>query len=353
MAEQRPVHDQVVRLLDWYDGHGRDLPWRMKGGRRADPYHVWLSEIMLQQTTVAAVKDYFLKFIGLWPDVAALAAANRDDVLTAWAGLGYYARARNLHACAKAVVADHGGTFPADHALLLKLPGIGPYTAGAIAAIAFDLPYAAVDGNVERVLSRFHAIEEPLPLSKPRITALATGLVPMLRAGDFAQAMMDLGATLCTPKSPACDICPWTEDCAGRRAGIAATLPRKLARKAVPTRRGVVFWIARGDGAVLLRRRADKGLLGGMMEVPSSDWGDAFPDGADGAPIVAQWRKRPGLVRHTFTHFHLELEVWQAEAVATGEIGDGDYRWVLPDDVSGEALPTVMRKVVAHVWGEG
>lgn len=335
-------------LLAWYDVHGRDLPWRSKTGR-PDPYCVWLSEIMLQQTTVAAVKDYFLKFVAAWPTVVDLAAADLDDVLRAWAGLGYYARARNLHACARVVVDRYGGRFPEDHAALLALPGVGPYTAAAIAAIAFDLPYAAVDGNVERVVSRYFAVAESLLTSKPRIRKMAQALVPQMRAGDFAQAMMDLGATICTPKSPRCSICPWTDECAGRKSGIAATLPRKAAKKAVPTRRGYAYWIERADGAVLLRRRPEKGLLGGMMEVPSNEWGAVLPDGHSSAPVKARWRKLPGMVTHTFTHFHLELTVVKA-VVARAVLADS--RWVVRKDLSGEALPTVMRKVVAHVLGD-
>ena len=348
MAKQGPKSDLPGRLLAWYDAHGRDLPWRVRG-RRADPYHVWLSEIMLQQTTVAAVRSYFEKFRTAWPTVEALAAAPLDDVLKAWAGLGYYARARNLHACARIVAAEHGGSFPQQEAELRKLPGIGHYTAGAIAAIAFDQPHAAVDGNVERVLSRLHAIEDPLPLSKPAIRAHAAALVPESRAGDFAQAMMDLGATVCTPKSPACGQCPWASDCRGRELGLAAELPRKLAKAALPTRRGTAFWITREDGAVLLRRRPERGLLGGMMEVPSSAWTAQGPvEPESDAPLAARWKKLPGLVTHTFTHFHLELEVLRALALEDGELrDDGDYRWVAAADVDGEALPTVMRKVVA------
>lgn len=354
MAEEglKMAGDQAARLLAWYDAHGRDLPWRVKGrhsGERQDPYFVWLSEIMLQQTTVAAVRDYFRKFVMLWPTVEALAAAELDDVLRAWAGLGYYARARNLHACARAVVAQHDGRFPADHDALLALPGVGPYTAAAIAAIAFDAPHAAVDGNVERVISRFFAIETPLPESKPVIRQKAGALVPSARSGDFAQAMMDLGATVCTPRSPNCLICPWTEDCAGRKAGIAAALPRKVRKNAVPTRRGHAYWIARGDGAVLLRRRPEKGLLGGMMEVPSSAWEAKLPDAEKSAPIVAPWRKLTGKVTHTFTHFHLELTVWATE-VDDASLDEG--RWVARTALLGEALPTVMRKVASHVLGD-
>lgn len=331
------------KLLAWYDAHGRDLPWRAKG-KRPDPYGVWLSEIMLQQTAVAAVRGYFLKFAERWPTVEALAAASLDDVLKAWAGLGYYARARNLHACAKAVVEHHGGIFPSAVDELLELPGIGLYTAGAIAAIAFDRPCAAVDGNVERVLSRLHAIKTPLPQSKPRIREIAQALVPRKRAGDYAQALMDLGATVCTPKSPVCGICPWADQCRGRALGIAGTLPRKAARKAVPARLGYAYWLTRGDGAVLLRRRPEKGLLGGMMEVPGSEWEEKLP--GKNPPFAAQWRKLPGTVQHTFTHFYLELTVLAA-AIENAAPPAG-CRWVAAQNVDAEALPSVMRKVAAH-----
>ena len=349
MAKQGLASSPAVQLLAWYDAHARDLPWRSRPGTRPDPYRVWLSEIMLQQTKVQAVKAYFTKFVALWPAVTALAEAPLDDILKAWAGLGYYARARNLHACALQVVARFGGIFPESEAELRSLPGIGPYTAGAIAAIAFDHRHAAVDGNVERVISRVHAIETPLPQSKPEIREIAQALVPQTRAGDFAQAIMDLGATICTPRSPNCRICPWTEHCRGRKLGIAETLPRKLAKKKIPTRKGVAFWIERRDGAVLLRRRPEKGLLGGMMEIPSTEWA-AEIHGApeDAAPISADWVKVVGLVEHTFTHFHLELIVLKAGRVTDGELrDDGGYRWVYPQDLASEALPTVMRKVVA------
>ena len=348
MAKQRRKSDLAAELLAWYDAHGRELPWRMKGGR-PDPYHVWLSEIMLQQTTVAAVKAYFKRFLNQWPTVERLAAASLDDVLRAWAGLGYYARARNLHACAKVVTSDLGGRFPGEAEALRQLPGIGPYTAGAIAAIAFDRPHAAVDGNVERVLSRLYAIATPLPAAKPEIRARAEALVPDARPGDFAQALMDLGATICTPKSPDCRSCPWQAACAGLAKGNAAELPRKAAKKATPTRRGIAFWIERSDGAVLLRRRPEKGLLGGMMEVPSTPWAARLPnDPVCHAPLSADWRQLIGKVEHTFTHFHLELIVWRALALADGELrDDGGYRWVARSALAGEALPAVMRKVVA------
>jgi A/G-specific adenine glycosylase len=339
MAEQGLESDLSGKLLVWYDANARVLPWRERPGIKADPYRVWLSEIMLQQTTVAAVKDYFIKFIRLWPSVFDLAAAETEDVMKAWAGLGYYARARNLHDCAEAVAAS-GGIFPQTTEDLQKLPGIGPYTAGAIAAIAFDVPVAAVDGNVDRVVSRYYAIEEPLPASKPRIRRLAQALVPQKRAGDFAQAMMDLGATICTPKSPSCLICPWTEDCAGRIKAIAALLPLKAAKQKVPTRYGHVYWIENAKGDVLVRTRASKGLLGGMTEFPSSEWVDGKRM-KFAAPFEAEWKKEIGLVEHTFTHFHLELIVWKA--VVAKPVLDG--RFVKKKVLATEALPSLMRKV--------
>jgi A/G-specific adenine glycosylase len=331
------------KLLAWYDAHGRDLPWRVKGAK-PDPYRVWLSEIMLQQTTVTAVRAYYEKFIEKWPTMRALAAAPLDDVLRAWAGLGYYARARNLHACAKMVEERHGGNFPGTVEELLQLPGIGPYTAGAIAAIAFDQPHAAVDGNVERVLSRLHAIETPLPVSKTRIRDIAQALVPQNRAGDFVQALMDLGATICTPRSPNCGTCPWADECRGRALGIAGVLPIKTPRKEIPIRMGYAYWLARDDGSVLLRRRSEKGLLGGMMEVPGSEWAAKLPKGE--APLKAKWRRLPGTVEHTFTHFHLKITV--LAAAVDDAAPPHDCRWVAAQDVDAEALPSVMRKVVAH-----
>jgi len=306
---------------------------------------------MLQQTMVAAVRGYYARFLGLWPDIHALAAAPLDDVLRAWAGLGYYARARNLHACARQVAAELGGCFPDTEAGLRALPGIGPYTAAAIAAIAFGRPHAAVDGNAERVISRFYAIETPLPAAKPEIRKLAQALVPQAQPGDFAQGLMDLGATICTPRRPSCQICPWTEDCASRRKGLAETLPRKAAKRPIPTRRGVAFWIERGDGAVLLRRRPDRGLLGGMLEIPSTPWTARAPrDPKAAAPLAASWRRLSGKVEHTFSHFHLELAVLRSAANATGELPmNGDYRWVPRQTLSTEALPTVMKKVIALV----
>jgi len=338
----------AAALLAWYDRHRRVLPWRAPAGERADPYRVWLSEIMLQQTTVAAVGPYFKAFLARWPDVESLAAAPLDDVLHAWQGLGYYARARNLHKCATVVARDHGGRFPDDEESLRKLPGIGAYTAAAIAAIAFDRPAAAVDGNVERVVARLYAVETMLPAAKPELRRLAATLTPHARPGDFAQAMMDLGATLCTPRAPRCALCPLMADCAARAGGIAEDLPRRAPKKDKPTRRGVAFFAVDDEGAVLLRRRAERGLLGGMVEVPSTDW-RAEPwdlgEACRAAPLAAGWRELPGIVRHTFTHFHLELTVLSAR-VGAGARADG--RWCPVDRLGEQALPAVMKKVVRH-----
>ena len=343
--------DLAGRLLAWYDRHRRAMPWRALPGETADPYHVWLSEIMLQQTTVAAVGPYFERFVGRWPAVADLAAADLDEVLHAWQGLGYYARARNLHRCANTVVERHGGRFPDTEAELLELPGVGPYTAAAIAAIAFGRKATVVDGNVERVMARFFAVEEPLPASKPLLKDHAVSLTPGKRCGDYAQATMDLGATICTPRSPACAICPWTGDCAARRLGIAAELPRKAEKAERPTRYGVAFWIVAPDGSVLLRRRAEKGLLGGMTEVPSTEWRAAPWSAAEvrkAAPVRADWTPVRGLVRHTFTHFHLELEV---AAARVGTKSGLDGSWCPPGGFGGYALPTVMKKIVRLAAG--
>ncbi len=341
------------RLLAWYDRHRRTLPWRAPAGERMEPYRVWLSEIMLQQTTVATVGDYFRRFVERWPTVEALAAAPIDDVLSAWAGLGYYARARNLHACAQAVCERHGGRFPDDEAALLALPGIGPYTAAAISAIAFDRPASAVDGNVERVIARLCAIQTPLPDAKVEIGLRAAARVPQDRAGDYAQAMMDLGATVCTPRSPRCVICPLMQGCRARALGIAEELPRRLPKAGKPTRRGLAFVLARpDDGAILLRKRPPRGLLGGMDEVPSSAWREGtlvIADALKEAPLPAKWKVLEGGVRHTFTHFHLELAIARATAttarLATLLPGSA---WCTLDRMTERALPTVMRKIIAR-----
>ena len=335
-------------ILAWYDRHRRDLPWRADAGVRPDPYRVWLSEIMLQQTTVTAVQPYYAQFLASWPTVEGLAAADLDEILTAWAGLGYYARARNLHACARELVASHAGRFPESEAALRDLPGIGAYTAAAITAIAFDRPAVVVDGNVERVMARVFAVETPLPRAKSELRALAAGLSPNQRPGDYAQAVMDLGATVCTVKRPRCARCPWADRCVARADGPAEDLPRRGVRAAKPTRHGVVFWIEREDGAVLLRQRPPKGLLGGMIEVPSTEWTELEPGISVAKRLVPVAAKRlsrvPGLVRHAFTHFDLELVVLRGKAKAPSDSG----LWVLPDDLTAHALPSVMRKVAEH-----
>ena len=342
-------------LLTWYDAHARSLPWRALPGVKADPYAVWLSEIMLQQTTVATVGPYFRKFLHKWPEVHDLAAADIDEVMHAWAGLGYYSRARNLHACAKLVVSDHASAFPQTQEALLKLPGIGPYTAAAVSAIAFGKPATVADGNVERVIARLFAITEPLPAAKKRIHEKAATLTPARRPGDYAQAIMDLGATVCTPKRPACERCPWKKPCVARAGGNPETLPVKAPKKEKPTRRGAAFWTVRADGAVLIRKRPPKGLLGGMMEVPSTTWVADEPGAPPKekrtrplllaeAPAKAKWKKRPGEVRHTFTHFHLVLELYEA---CVPQKTKADGLWVQPAELGDYALPTVIKKVVS------
>ncbi|WP_181699260.1 A/G-specific adenine glycosylase [Chthonobacter albigriseus] len=338
-------------LLAWYDRHARRLPWRVSPEDRAlgvlpDPYRVWLSEIMLQQTTVTAVKSYFDAFTARWPRLVDLAAAERDDVMKAWAGLGYYSRARNLKACADAVASLHGGRFPDTEEGLRTLPGIGAYTAAAIAAIAFDRRAAVVDGNVERVITRIRAVETPLPNAKPIIREIVDGLTPADRPGDFAQAMMDLGATICTPKRPACGLCPWSSLCMAREAGTQETFPRKAAKKERPVRYGAAFVAIRSDGAVLLRQRPDRGLLGGMTEVPGSEWSpDRDVVAPTPPPVPGEWRRLPQPVEHTFTHFHLVLTVHAAEVDAAVDAPIGTW-WSPAETTSGEALPSVMRKVV-------
>ena len=347
-------------LLAWYDRSRRNLPWRAPPGECADPYAVWLSEIMLQQTTVKAVQPYFRKFLGRWPDVEALASADLDELLSEWAGLGYYSRARNLHRCARLITDEHGGRFPESEAALLQLPGIGPYTAAAIAAIAFDSPAAVVDGNVERVIARLFAVETPLESAKPVFRHLTAELVPRKRPGDFAQAMMDLGATICTVRKPACGHCPLGRHCQARAAGTVELLPVRAPRRAKPVRAGLAFVAMQGD-RVLLRKRAARGLLGGMMEVPSSGWSDDDWQNARAGkrlrePIPGDWRQLPGNVRHTFTHFHLELAVYllnldSQEKPGLDAFPDG-WRWVERCDLEAQALPSLMRKVLAHALAE-
>lgn len=343
-----PARHDPAALLAWYDRHRRQLPWRAAPGRRQEPYRVFLSEIMLQQTTVVTVAPYYDAFLGRWPSVEALARAPLEEVLSAWAGLGYYARARNLHACARAVVERHGGRFPAEEEALLALPGIGPYTAAAIASIAFDRRAAPVDGNWERVVARLFAVEEPLPKARSRLRTLALTLLPQARHGDFAQAMMDLGATICTPRKPACGLCPWMGDCRARAEGEPERYPVKAAKAARPTRQGVAFLAMRADGAVLVRSRAAKGLLGGMSEVPSTPWEPGgVADPAAHAPLKASWTALNAPVTHIFSHFALELQLWRADVAATVAAPAG-HRWVRPEGFDAEAFPSVMRKILKH-----
>ena len=346
-------------LLGWYDRERRHLPWRADPGEVPDPYKVWLSEIMLQQTTVKAVLPHYGLFLRRWPNVAALARSELGEVLGAWAGLGYYARARNLHACAQAVVEDHGGKFPESEVELRKLPGVGGYTAAAIAAIAFGAQATPVDGNIERVVARLFAVTLPLPEAKAEIKALAETLSPAQRPGDFAQAMMDLGATICTPRRPACGLCPVHPECRGYAEGLAEVLPYREEKAERPVRRGAIYVAIRSDGAVLLRERPLKGLLGGMLETPSSPWGDQAPNGKAvqlHAPVNAEWRKLPGLVEHTFTHFHLELSVYRAEVGADAALKRAALpercRWLTLRELSDAALPSLMRKVISHALKE-
>src|SRR6266702_4391118 len=338
-------------LLDWYDRHRRRLPWRPPAGERADPYRVWLSEIMLQQTGVKTVGPYFEKLVARWPDVTALGRASLDDVLRMWAGLGYYSRARNLHACAVAVLRDHGGILPGAEEGLRALPGIGPYTAAAIAAIAFDRRTMPVDGNIERVVSRLFAVEEELPQAKPLIQQLAATMLADSRAGDSAQALMDLGSSICTPKKPACSLCPLNEDCVARAQGTQETFPRKAPKKTGTLRRGAAFVVTRGD-ELLVRSRPEKGLLGGMTEVPGSDWlaGQEDTTAMQQAPELkglSRWQRKVGVVTHVFTHFPLELVVYTAKAEARTR-APNSMRWVPIATLADEALPNVMRKVISH-----
>jgi A/G-specific adenine glycosylase len=343
--------ERPALLLDWYDRHRRRLPWRASAGERPDPYRVWLSEIMLQQTGVKTVGPYFLKFLARWPEVTALGRASLDDVLRVWAGLGYYSRARNLHACAVAVLRDHGGVFPDTEEGLRSLPGIGPYTASAIAAIAFDRRTMPVDGNIERVVSRLYAVEDALPQAKPKIQELAATLLAETRAGDSAQALMDLGSSICTPKKPACALCPLNDDCAARVRGDQETFPRKAPKKSGALRRGAAFIVTRGE-ELLVRSRPEKGLLGGMTEVPGSDWLAEQEDKAalKQAPELAgvsRWHRKAGVVTHVFTHFPLELVIYTAKVPSRTRAPKG-MRWVPIATLADEALPNVMRKAIAH-----
>lgn len=335
------------RLLEWFSRHQRAMPWRAVKGHRPNPYHVWLSEIMLQQTTVVTVGPYFLKFISKWPAVEALAQASNDDVMAAWAGLGYYARARNLHKCAKVVATELNGQFPQDEKSLQELPGIGPYTAAAIASIAFDQPAVAVDGNVERVVSRMFAIREPLPLSKPVIREKAALLAKgNKKPGDFTQAFMELGATVCTPRKPKCGLCPWRADCAARVAGIAEDLPAKQEKRAKPVRYGKVFWITNGKGQFLIHKREEKGLYGSMYQLPTTEWISDKPEAKKLKPPVPVTGVAAlnAEVRHSLTHFDLILEIWTGKSRSKKEFGNS--AWISPEELEDYAIPSLMKKAI-------
>ncbi len=340
--------DLATQLLDWYDRNKRNLPWRATGDKRPDPYAVWLSEVMLQQTTVATVKGYFEKFLNRWPTVTALAAATQEDVLQEWAGLGYYSRARNLHKCAQVVTTEHDGTFPSTEAALRALPGIGDYTAAAIASIAFDEPATVVDGNVERVISRLHRVQEKMPTAKKAIKELAAELTPQERAGDYAQATMDLGATICSPKKPKCLLCPWVKACAAHKAGDEERYPIKAPKKLKPTRRAISFWLEH-DGHILLERRPQKGLLAGMPGLFSTPWieRDNFPEVQEWqahVPVDSYWKKTEDMAKHTFTHFHLETRLLTAKSSQKLNIENGFWHPI--NDIKNIGLPTVFDKIV-------
>ncbi len=350
-------------ILQWYECHARDLPWRIgprarRHGARPDPYVVWLSEVMLQQTTVTGAIPYFERFVARWASVSDLAAAPQEAVLQAWAGLGYYARARNLHAAAKVIRDQHKGRLPQDMAALKALPGIGPYTSAAIAAIAYDAPVVAVDGNVERIVARLFAIEAPLPKAKAMIAKKAQTLLPPARFGEFTEAMMDLGASICRPRKPACALCPLQKGCAAYETGDPERLPVKIKKGPLPRRAGTAFVAFREDGAILLRRRPDRGLLGGMCEVPTTNWCKRPPSpGADKAPFAARWFWLPEDVHHTFTHFHLALRIKiahldrQQAAACLHQLPD--HWWSAPQNIDTEALSSLMHKVIACAQSHG
>lgn len=351
----KPCHDDINTfrslILEWYDRHRRVLPWRAHTGVTPEPYHVWLSEIMLQQTVVAAVVPYFLKFIETWPDIRDLAAADNDDVMTAWAGLGYYARARNLHKCAKTVSYELQGVFPQDQKKLQALPGIGDYTSAAIRAIAFAKPAVVVDGNIERVMARFHAVTTPLPDSKKELKALAADYAEDRadRPGDYSQALMDLGATICTPKAPKCGLCPLAYACAAKAQGIAGTLPRKLPKKPKPEKHGYVYWIENEQGAVLIEKRPERGLLGGMTGFPTSDWVEREERKKHLHNFQNMQIHNKGVsVYHSFTHFNLTLEcvhlcVEQAQLERMIDV-PSTHRWLNVCQLKEGTFPTLFAK---------
>ena len=341
---------QARDLLRWYDKNRRIMPWRALAGGAPDPYRVWLSEVMLQQTTVGAVAPYFQKFVKQWPTIQSLAAASIDDVMRMWAGLGYYRRARSLHACAEYVVGKYSGVFPENEQELLDLPGFGPYTAAAVRSIAFDQRANVVDGNVERVVARIFAIKTPMPKAKAEIRAAAEKILPKSRYGDYAQALMDLGATICTPRNAKCDLCPWKKSCRARALSIVDDLPRRVKAKAKPVRRTIAFILINNRDEILLRKRPSRGLLGGMMEVPSSEWNEGdmptLTAVKSAAPTAEKWVLLDGTVKHVFSHFELEIAV----AVATCRKNTRPVKgvWVPVSKLSGEALPSVMRKIIRY-----
>jgi len=333
------------KLLPWYDNHRRMLPWRAVPGYSPNPYHVWLSEIMLQQTTVATVKGYFSRFITQWPTVEDLATSTLDEVFHHWQGLGYYSRARNLHHCAQTLVRDFKGILPQEEQVLQILPGIGSYTAAAIAAIAYNQPVVPVDGNVVRVFSRLFALKTPLPTLKNEVQTLAKKMVPSQRSGDFAQSLMDLGATICRPRNPLCNLCPLQTICEGCHQGIAAQLPHPAVKDIKPRRYGIIFWVENNKGEILLEKRPDKGLLAGLIGLPTTPWQDTpgkiGPDTIGAPEGVKTWEPLPGIVRHTFTHFHLELIIVKGRS-NTSQKGF----WSSFDNLKTYAFPTVMKKVI-------
>jgi A/G-specific adenine glycosylase len=335
-------------LLHWYDLNARTFPWRFKAHQTPDPYHVWLSEMMLQQTNTTAVIPYFQCFLEKWPTLQDLAASDLDEVLHAWQGLGYYARARNLHACARRVCEEYQGQFPQEEEQLRTLPGIGPYTAAAITAIAFRKKATPIDGNIIRVISRLFGIETSYPQSLPEIQGYAEQLTPETRTDDFAQALMDLGSTVCMPKNPKCSLCPWQQVCLAFKESKTEELPRKLKKKPLPVRYGIVFWLICADGRVTLNRRPEKGLLGGMIEFPSTPWREekwTLQEALPYAPEPTTWAQLNPLVRHTFTHFHLELTVLQGRSLTNATVALWDY----PSNFVNHALPTVMKKVASVI----
>ncbi len=352
MKEEKAINISLLEsvLLPWYERHQRALPWRAIPGYSPNPYHVWLSEIMLQQTTVATVKDYFFRFITRWPVIENLAESTLDEVFHAWQGLGYYSRARHLHQCARMIVRDFKGILPREEQTLLALPGIGSYTAAAIAAIAYDQPAMPVDGNVVRVFSRLFSLETPLPALKKKVHVLAKEMVPSQRSGDFAQSLMDLGATVCRPRNPACELCPLQKMCKGHRQGIANQLPRPALKGIKPRRYGIIFWVEDGKNRILLEKRPDKGLLAGLIGLPTTFWRtlpwdlsaeETFIEAPEGVEL---WERLPVMVHHTFTHFHLELGIVKGQSNAHQK-----GFWSLLEDLKSHALPAVMKKVIRGV----